>query len=145
MWDVEMTAVLCYRLAFSGHPQCLKYEPSKRIWWQEDWRLYAEPIVFDFRVQSGCICHSSGDSVVDMNALYVNGSHPESRVSVIGILTRYRMDVSAFESWQEKGYFSVVRNVQTSSGVHPAFSTRSVDVLDRTNAAGAWSWPLTSI
>jgi hypothetical protein len=66
----------------------------------------------------------------------VNGSHPESRVSVIGILTRYRMDVSAVESRQEKEFFYVVRNLQTSSGVHPAFSSRRVDVLDWANAAG---------
>lgn len=96
-----MTAVLCYRLAFSGQ----WHEPPKRIWWQEDWRLCAEPIVFGFRVRSGCISHSSGDSVMDMNTLPINVSHPESRVSVIGILTRYGMDVSAFESQQEKWFF----------------------------------------
>jgi len=83
----------------------LRYEPPKRIVWREDWRLCAELIVFGFRVQSGCISHSSGDAVVDMNALCINGSHPESRVVVIGILTRYRMEVSAFESQQEKGLF----------------------------------------
>jgi len=40
-----------------------------------------------------------------MIALYINGSHPKSRVSVIGILTWYRMDVSAIECQQEKGFF----------------------------------------
>ena len=132
-----MTAVLCYRLAFSGQ----WHEPPKRIWWQEDWRLCAEPIVFGFRVRSGCISHSSGDSVMDMNTLPINVSHPESRVSVIGILTRYGMDVSAFESQQEKWFFfSVARNFQANSGVHPVFCTRSDCVLDRVIAAEALSW-----
>jgi len=51
-----------------------------------------------------------------MNALCINGSHPESRVSVIGILTRHRIDVSAFESQQEKGFFLLPETSRSALG-----------------------------
>jgi hypothetical protein len=45
-----------------------------------------------------------------------------------------------FDSWQDKSFFLHL-NVQTGCGVHPA--TYQVDT--KSKAAGAWSWPLTSM
>jgi len=44
------------------------------------------------------------------------------------------------------GHFSLRHRVQTASGAHPASYSMGIGgVFPRGKAAGAWSWPLTSI
>jgi hypothetical protein len=67
--------------------------------------------------------------------------------SSVGIETGYELDDRIgvrFPAWA--GKFSLYHRVQTGSGAHPVFyPTGTGGSFPGGKAAGAWSWPLTSI
>jgi hypothetical protein len=66
--------------------------------------------------------------------------------SSVGIETGLRAGWPGFDSHKEREEFSLLHSTQTGSGAHPAFYPMGVrGSFSRDRAAGAWSWPLTSI
>jgi hypothetical protein len=79
-----------------------------------------------------------------MIIVYITASHDSS----VGIQLGYGLD-----DWDSRvrlpagtGNFSPHHRVQSDSGAHPAsYPMGTMDSFPGSKAAGAWSWPLTSI
>jgi len=61
-------------------------------------------------------------------------------------MTRLRIGLPGLDSRQGQGFFSLRHRVHTCSGTHPtSCSVGTVGSLSESKAAGACSWPHTSI
>jgi hypothetical protein len=72
----------------------------------------------------------------------------KSRDSSVGIALRYGLHDRGFRVWflVGAGNFSLHHHVQNGSGAHPAsYRMGTRGSFPGVKAAGAWSWPLTSI
>jgi hypothetical protein len=76
------------------------------------------------------------------------GGHLKSRDSSVGIVTGYGLDdqMIGIRFPARAGSFSLRHRIQTGSGAHPAsYPVGTGGSFPGDKAAGAWSWPLTSI
>ena len=64
-------------------------------------------------------------------------SNNNFRVSLVGMATRLRVVRPGFRIPVEAKDFSVIQNVQTGSGAHPAFYTMGTGVISQGKVAGA--------
>jgi hypothetical protein len=88
--------------------------------------------------------------IYSIRKLFDTQSHStdQSRDSSVGIAMGYGLDDrgSRVRFPMEAGNFSLHHRVHNDSGAHPASYPRATrGSVPRSEAAGAWSWPLTSI
>jgi hypothetical protein len=93
-------------------------------------------------------CHNSEDRDVKQGCLYIYSSFWTSRDSSVGIALGYGLNDRGFtvrfpaEAWD----FSLHHRVQNGSGANPAsYPMGTRGSFSGGEAAGAWSWPLTSV